>query len=148
VADREDAPVRRVCISTKASTPATTAVRAIFSPPATRKALEQDESGETALHDTDLASGDQVRAVEVWDQAAPVVLKSDTEFLTVFDGSRVVRAARCQPDPAPTTARSRRADMRAAFWTLLMFPAVGLGYPMLIGALHRRGGYRGTTAWS
>jgi len=27
--------------------------------------------------------------------------------------------------------------MRVAFWTLLVFLALGLGYLMLIGALHR-----------
>jgi len=27
--------------------------------------------------------------------------------------------------------------MRVAFWTLLIFVAIGLGYLMLIGALHR-----------
>ena len=70
--------------------------------PATRDSLAQDGACAKALRDADVPSADVVGAVGVWGQAAQVAMGPDTVFLTVFDGTWLVRAAGCKPDrPGP-----------------------------------------------
>ena len=64
-----------------------------------RSALAHNGDCAAALADTDIPEAGSVERSAVWGKAAQVVLNGDTVFLTTFDGSWLVRAAGCEPDP-------------------------------------------------
>ena len=68
---------------------------------------------------------------------AQVRLQDDTVFLSRFDGDWLVVAAACRPTrPVPTTAASRRPDVRALFVAYLVVIWTGLVLMMLVALRH------------
>ncbi len=102
--------------------------------------LDADASCADALSKEDLPPAGDVRRAQVWGTMAQVELENDVVFLANAGAGWRITAAGCtfRAENLPYTLPSEgRLSVKAAFWTCLVFVAVGLAYFLVIGLLQR-----------